>query len=149
MCTPSSTTRSIPQPFSPATVPFTGIGVLFGASLIQYLIFLLCIRETFDTGGKRCYLELQNACRSLRAHTSFPSTSQLAHSNPTHARDDRVACENSCTSFTFFSADYTHGNASKCPGSGEKVARSARQSRRTLDVSGRERGAMRGGEDVA
>jgi hypothetical protein len=42
----------------------------------------------------------------------------------------------------------TCGNASTYQGSGEKEARSARKSRWVLEVGGREREAMRGGEDV-
>jgi hypothetical protein len=42
----------------------------------------------------------------------------------------------------------TRESASTCQGSCEKEARSAKDSRWMLDVGGREREAMRGGEDV-
>jgi hypothetical protein len=42
----------------------------------------------------------------------------------------------------------TRGNASTCQGSGEKEAKSAKQSRWMLELGGREHEAMRGGEDV-
>ena len=48
------------KPFPPATALFTGIGVLLGVS--PFRDTLVCIFETFKSGGERCYRELRNAC---------------------------------------------------------------------------------------
>ncbi len=49
---------------------------------------------TFNPGGEECHCELRSACKPLRAHSIFSSTSSSLHSGLTHLGYDEVTREN-------------------------------------------------------